>query len=110
LSHSSLDNTQAIALRQWLIAQNPQLANEIFLDLDQRAGIQAGNKWKDALRQASSRREAVICVLSPHWEASPECKVEYRFAEYLNKRVFCAAIAPLTGEARTRWVSARRSG
>jgi WD40 repeat protein len=102
LSHSSLDNRQTIALQRWLIEQNPPLANEIFLDLDRRTGIQAGNKWKEALRQASTRCEAVICVLSPHWEASPECMVEYRFAEILNKRVFCAAIAPLAGEDPTR--------
>jgi WD40 repeat protein len=102
LSHSSLDNRQTIALQRWLIEQEPPLANEIFLDLDSRGGISPGTKWKDALRQASTRCEAVICVLSPHWEDSPECKVEYRFAEYLNKRVFCAAIAPLAGEDATR--------
>ena len=102
LSHSSLDNRQTIALQRWLVEQEPPLANEIFLDLDSRRGISPGTKWKDALRQASTRCEAVICVLSPHWEDSIECKVEYRFAEYLNKRVFCAAIAPLAGEDPTR--------
>ena len=102
LSHSSLDNRQAIALRQWLIEQNPPLANEIFLDLHSRDGIQAGNRWKDALRQAGSRCEAVICMLSPNWETSTWCKVEYQFADYLNKRVFCAAIAPLAGDDPTR--------
>jgi WD40 repeat protein len=102
LSHSSRDNRHAIALRQWLAEINPPLANEIFLDLHRRAGIQAGNKWKDALRQASGRCEAVICMLSPDWETSFECESEYRVAEYLNKRVFCAAIAPLTGEDPTR--------
>jgi hypothetical protein len=101
LSHSSRDNRAAIALRQWLAEINPPLANEIFLDLHARDGIQAGNRWKDALRQASARCEAVICLLSPDWEASTWCKVEYQFAEYLNKRVFCAAIAPLTGEDPT---------
>ncbi|HZQ33420.1 MAG TPA: TIR domain-containing protein, partial [Mycobacterium sp.] len=102
LSHSSLDNRQTIALQRWLIEQEPPLANEIFLDTDAQGGISPGTKWKDALRQASTRCEAVICVLSPNWEESPECKVEYRFAEYLNKRVFCAAIAPLAGDDPTR--------
>jgi hypothetical protein len=102
LSHSSLDNRQAIALRQWLIEQDPPLANEIFLDLHRRTGIQPGNKWKDALRQASARCEAVICLLSANWEASSDCKAEYRFAEYLNKRVFSARIGPLSGEDPTR--------
>ncbi len=102
LSHSSRDNRQAIALRQWLIGQEPPLANEIFLDLDRDSGIRSGVRWKDALRQASSRCEAVICLLSPNWEASAECKTEYRFAEYLNKKIFSARIAPLAGDDPTR--------
>jgi WD40 repeat protein len=102
LSHSGHDNRQAIALRQWLIEQNPPLADEIYLDLDPDTGIQGGERWKDALRQASSRCEAVICLLSPNWEASLECRTEYRFAEYLNKRIFTALIAPLTEDDPTR--------
>ena len=42
LSHSSKDNPQAIALKQWLVVQNPPLAKEIFLDLDGAAGIPQG--------------------------------------------------------------------
>ncbi|MDT5093301.1 MAG: hypothetical protein QOH60_2664, partial [Mycobacterium sp.] len=102
LSHSSLDNREAIALREWLIGQDPPLAGEIFLDLHHVSGVQAGVRWKDALRQANARCEAVICLLSPNWEASNECRTEYRFAEYLNKRIFSARIATLTGEDPTR--------
>jgi WD40 repeat protein len=102
LSHSSRDNRQAIALRQWLIEQDPQLAGEIFLDLNRDTGIRSGVRWKDALRQANARCEAVICLLSPNWEASAECRTEFRFAEYLNKRIFSARIAPLTRDDPTR--------
>jgi hypothetical protein len=70
LSHSSRDNRQAIALRQWLIEQDPRLANEIFLDLDPDTGIRSGMRWKEALRQASTRCEAVICLISQNWGAS----------------------------------------
>ena len=101
LSHSSRDNRQAIALRQWLIEQDPRLANEIFLDLDPDVGISLGVRWKDALRQASTRCEAVICLVSANWLSSSECRTEYRFAEYLNKRIFSARIGPLTGEDPT---------
>lgn len=89
-------------MRQWLIGQEPPLANEIFLDLDRDGGIRSGVRWKDALRQASTRCEAVICLLSPNWESSAECKTEYRFAEYLNKKIFSARIGPLTGDDPTR--------
>lgn len=34
LSHSSRDNRQAVAVKAWLIEQEPGLAEEIFLDLD----------------------------------------------------------------------------
>lgn len=93
ISHSSEDNRQAIALHQWLIDANEELGGEIFLDLHREAGIAAGEKWKNALRAAADRCEAVICLLSPNWEASPECWAEFRFAEYLGKRIFTARIS-----------------
>ena len=102
LSHSSLDNRQAIALRQWLVDQDPPLAGKIFLDLDRDSGIPSGVKWKEELQRASRSCEAVICLLSRHWETSYECKAEYRVAEYLNKRVFAARIGTLEGADPTR--------
>jgi hypothetical protein len=64
VSHSSKDNRQAEALRAWLIAQDPPLANEIFLDTDASTGLKAGMKWKNELMRTNSRCEAVICLLS----------------------------------------------
>jgi hypothetical protein len=61
--------------------------------LHREAGIAAGDRWKDALRAAADRCESVICLLSPNWEASPECSAEFRFAEYLGKRIFTARIS-----------------
>ena len=97
LSHSSRDAREAVALKRWLAEKDSRLANEIFLDLDKDTGITAGVRWKDALRQASSRCEAVICLLSTNWDASHECKTEFRMAEYLNKQIFCARLEPLAG-------------
>ncbi len=81
LSHSSRDNRQAVALKQWLAEQRPELANEIFLDIDPETGLQMGARWKGQLFDSNSRCEAVICLLSRSWEASHECKTEYRTAE-----------------------------
>jgi tetratricopeptide (TPR) repeat protein len=53
LNHSSKDNQHAIALRQWLVEQNPPLTNEIFLDLYQDTGTQSGARRTDALRRSS---------------------------------------------------------
>ncbi|MGW6697305.1 nSTAND1 domain-containing NTPase [Nocardia sp. NPDC055049] len=101
LSHSSRDSREAVALRVWLIEAEPGLAGEIFLDLDPDTGIPAGVRWKDALRRAGDRCEAVICLLSDNWDSSHECKVEYRHAESLNKPIFTVRLEPLTGRDMT---------
>ncbi|MCW2654722.1 MAG: hypothetical protein JWR32_5698 [Mycobacterium sp.] len=98
LSHSSLDWREALALKSWLAQADPQLADEIFLDLDPRSGIATGARWKEALKRANARCEAVICLLSVRWEDSTECRVEYRTAENLNKQIFCARLEPTTGQ------------
>jgi len=84
-----------MAVKKWLIEQEPGLADEIFLDLDPHTGIQPGQRWKEALQQASSRCEAVICLLSADWERSHECTTEFRYAETLNKTILCGRLEPL---------------
>ena len=37
----------------------------------------------------------MICLLSAHWEASPECQTEFRYAETLNKAILVARLEPL---------------
>lgn len=96
LSHSSRDTLQAVALKRWLVEQDAGLADEIFLDLDPVTGIQPGERWKEALRRSNARCEAVICLLSRHWEASAECRTEFRTAESLNKLILCARLEPST--------------
>jgi WD40 repeat protein len=95
LSHSSADNRAAIALKQWLCEQEPQLANEIFLDIDPAVGLRPGLRWKRELFSQNSRCEAVVCLLSANWEASHECKTEFRTAEGLGKQIVCAALEPV---------------
>ena len=95
LSHSSRDSRQAIAVKAWLVEQEPGLADDIYLDLDPRTGIRPGTRWKQALQQANARCEAVICLLSTNWEASAECKTEFRYAETLNKAIVVARLEPL---------------
>ncbi|MEE6178713.1 nSTAND1 domain-containing NTPase [Mycobacterium sp. 050134] len=97
ISHSHQDSAQAVALKTWLEQTEPGLANEIYLDLDPDTGTPAGSRWKDALRAASERCEAVICVLSQHWDDSHECKTEYRIAEDRGKPIFPVCLAPSTG-------------
>ncbi|GAA1259395.1 nSTAND1 domain-containing NTPase [Arthrobacter pascens] len=101
LSHSSRDTWQAVALKRWLVEQDPGLAEEIFLDLDPVTGIAPGERWKEALLRANERCEVVICLLSASWEDSRECLAEYRTAENLGKLILCARLEPLEEEGVT---------
>ena len=80
---------------QWLAEQRPELANEIFLDVSAETGLRPGQRWKEALRQANDRCEAVICLLSRNWEGSPNCKTEYLTAENLGKQILVARLENL---------------
>ena len=91
ISHSSKDNVQAIAFKQWLGA-NGWGAEDIFLDLH---GIGAGERWKDALKKANSRCEAVVLLASPEALESPECRVEIRMAEHFGKPILIALLRDL---------------
>ena len=94
-----------MALKRWLERRDDSLRDDIFLDLE--GGILPGQRWKDALRQAVTRCEAVVCLLSPNWEGSHECVTEYRHAESLNKPIFPVRLHPSTGTAITgewQWV------
>ncbi|WP_330252848.1 TIR domain-containing protein [Nocardia sp. NBC_00565] len=97
MSYSSRDRGWAVAVRQWLIEHDPGLEGEIFLDVDPQTGIAPGVRWKAELARAVDRCEAVICLISPHWEKSHECATEFRLAEALNKRIFCARLDPQAG-------------
>jgi WD40 repeat protein len=104
LSHSSRDNREALALKLWLSEQRPELATEVFLDIDPVSGLQIGTRWKGQLFDSNSRCEAVICLLSASWEASHECKTEYRTAEGLGKQILVARLEDLSDtDVTTEW-------
>jgi tetratricopeptide (TPR) repeat protein len=93
ISHSSLDNAYAIALRDWLVAGG---WDDLFLDLDPERGIAAGERWERALHEAANRCEAVLFMVSRNWLESGWCLKEYRLASKLNKRMFGLLIDELT--------------
>jgi len=83
ISHSSKDNAAAIAFKQWL-GKNGWPEDDVFLDLQ---NIGAGERWKDALRKANARCEAIILLVSPESLSSPECLAEVRKAEDYGKEI-----------------------
>jgi tetratricopeptide (TPR) repeat protein len=84
ISHSSLNNDEAIAMREWL-AQNGW--DDVFLDLDPQAGLAPGEHWRQALAEAAGRCEAVLCLISPEWNASSWCINEFLLAKQYGKCV-----------------------
>src|SRR5262245_41853265 len=85
ISHSSVDNAPAIALRDWLVGAGWA---DLFLDLDPARGIGAGERWERALNEAARRCEAVLFLISKAWLGSAWCKNELNLARRLNKRLF----------------------
>jgi tetratricopeptide (TPR) repeat protein len=91
LSHSSKDNFEAIALRDFLVAEGFE---DIFLDLDPDRGIAAGERWERALHAAAKRCEAVIFLITGNWLGSGWCLKEYSLARQLNKKLFAVIVDP----------------
>ncbi|MFD1691460.1 toll/interleukin-1 receptor domain-containing protein [Azotobacter chroococcum] len=89
LSHSSVDEREAVALKQWL-ADNGW--DDVFLDVDAERGLIAGERWQEALKRAADRCEAVVFVVSPAWAKSKWCLAEFLLAKSLNKRIFGVVI------------------
>ena len=85
LSHSSVNEAEAIAVRDWLVEQG---WNEVILDLDPERGIKAGQRWQEALKRAAERCEVVIFLISPAWAGSKWCLAEFLLAKQLNKPIF----------------------
>jgi WD40 repeat protein len=94
ISHSSHDNEWAIRLRNWLATNG---WDDVFLDIDPRRGIAAGQRWMEALQKAAHRCEVVIVMLSPHWLASEWSKAELNAARMMSKKV----IVLLVGAGRS---------
>ena len=91
ISHSSRDNADAVAMRDWLAMQGWE---EVFLDFDPSGGLAPGQRWRDELRKAGERCSAVVVLISHHWATSKWCLTEFLFAAQLGKEIFPVLIAP----------------
>ena len=89
LSHSSVNNAQAVGLCDWLATEG---WDDVFLDLDADRGIAAGERWERALNEAASRCEAVLFLVSRAWLDSGWCHKELSLAQKLGKRLFGVSI------------------
>ncbi|WP_300998373.1 TIR domain-containing protein [Hyphomonas sp.] len=91
ISHSSKNNAEAVAVRDWLRAEGYA---EAFLDLDPEQGLAPGQRWEEELQKAGERCLAVVVLVSPDWCASKWCFHEFKFAKALGKKIFPVLIQP----------------
>lgn len=89
ISHASQDSAAALAVRGWLADKG---WDDVFLDLDPRRGLVAGEHWQQALSRAAHRCEAVVILLSPDWAASKWCLAEFLLAKSLGKAILASVV------------------
>jgi formylglycine-generating enzyme required for sulfatase activity len=101
VSHSSKDDAITRALEGWLRAKG---FTDIFID---HTSIMVGEKWAEALREASGTCRVVACLVTQSWLTSDECFGEYKAAWYLGKRIIplflLAPKAKLGADAKKRF-------
>jgi formylglycine-generating enzyme required for sulfatase activity len=91
LSHSSVNNAEAIAIRDWMKGQG---WDDVFLDLDPDRGLAAGDRWQAALRVAIAGCELIVVLISPDWAASAWCKTEFLLAKLAAKAILPVIVEP----------------
>jgi hypothetical protein len=111
-SHASANNSEAVALRDWLAREG---FDDVFLDVDPDRGIAAGERWERALNEAATRCEAVLFVVSRAWLASGWCLKEFNLAHRFDKRLFGLlvedlALAELPVNLTGTWQTVRLCG
>ena len=91
ISHSGCNNREATALKRWLSSSRPELANEIFLDIDEETGLRLGRRWKEQLLVRNTGCEWLVCLVSRDWIGSKECLIEYHLADRTGKNILIAS-------------------
>ncbi len=105
ISHSSANNAEALALRDWLVARG---WDDLFLDIDPQRGLVSGQRWLDRLEESAQRCKAVLFVLSRAWLDSRSCIAEFSAARRQERSLFAVviddtAVAEVPAEMRGVW-------
>src|SRR3712207_1787862 len=93
VSHSSTDAVLAAEVHRWLVDDG----HEAFLDQDLADGILAGEEWQQRLHERLRWADAVVCVLTAAYIASPWCSAELGIAQSRGSRLL-----PVQAEAGVR--------
>jgi len=105
ISHSSANNAEALAIHDWLGEHG---WGDVFLDLDPRRGLVAGDRWQAALKAAAEQCELILILISPDWARSRWCLAEFLLAKQMNKQILgivvkATPLADLPVELTAEW-------
>lgn len=105
ISHSSANNAEALAIHDWLAERG---WGDVFLDLDPRRGLVAGDRWQAALKAAAEQCELILILISPDWAKSKWCLAEFLLAKQMNKQILgvvvkATPLADLPVELTAEW-------
>jgi WD40 repeat protein len=90
-----------------LVDAASRLGRVLWIDRD---GIPPGAPWREELGSAIEAALAFVCVLSPLWLRSTECRLEYTKALSLGKRIIPVLLAdcdPPEEISDLNWIDAR---
>ena len=83
VSHASQDSDLASEVFGWLTDEG----HELFYDRDLSAGITVGEQWQDRLFERLRWADAVVCLVTSAYVASPWCSAEVGMAISRGSRV-----------------------
>lgn len=83
VSHAGADLVPACEVHGWLA----EAGHEVFLDRDPRDGLVMGERWEQQLYERLRWADAVVCVITSAYLASPWCSAEVGAAQARGSRV-----------------------
>ncbi|MGH3941168.1 MAG: toll/interleukin-1 receptor domain-containing protein [Pseudonocardiaceae bacterium] len=83
ISHAGKDLALAGEVHGWLV----EAGHEAFLDQDPRAGLVVGEQWEQRLYERLCWADAVVCVVTSDYLASPWCAAEVGAARTRGSRL-----------------------
>ena len=85
ISHSSRNNAEALALRDWLFSHG---WDDLFLDIDPNGGLLAGERWLARLEESVQRCRGVVFLVTRYWLDSRYCRMELDGAILHGRQLF----------------------
>jgi WD40 repeat protein len=83
ISHASADLETASRVSTWLQAAG----HRVFLDVDLEHGLRVGDAWRDRLFEEIHRADAIVCIVTNAFRASPWCAAEVGIAQAYGLRL-----------------------